>query len=87
MMTVGVHAEIRELYHGFAQSPHNSAMAVDKTIGDKRGRLKHLLIGNFETPKEPLYTAAAAGQPMAFRSVRNCRQKVIRTWSCAWIRS
>ena len=64
-MTVGVHAKILELYHGFAQSSLNTAMAVDKTIGDKRGRLKHLLIRNFETSKEPLYTAAAAGQPMA----------------------
>ena len=82
-MIVGVHAKILELYHGFAQGSLNTAMAVDETIGDKRGRLKHLLIRNFETPKDSLYTTAAAGQPMAFGSVRNCRQKVICTWSCA----
>jgi len=37
-------------------------MAVKKVIGGKRGRLKHLLIRNYEPPKTALY-APVAGQP------------------------
>jgi len=62
LMTVGVHPKIRELYRRFPQSLLTSAMAVKKVIGGKRGRLKHLLIRNYEPPKTPLY-AAVAGQP------------------------
>jgi len=61
LMTVGDHSEIRRLYGDFHQSSITSAMAVEKVIGGKRGRLRHLLIRNYEPPKIPLY-APVAGQ-------------------------
>jgi DNA adenine methylase len=64
LMTVGDHPEIRKLYVDFDQSRITSAMAVEKVIGGKRGRLKHLLIRNYEPPKTPLYTAAATQVPL-----------------------
>jgi len=46
------------------QSSITSAIAVEKIIGGKRDRLRHLLIRNYEPPKTPLYTAAASQMPL-----------------------
>jgi DNA adenine methylase len=64
LMTVGDHPEIRKLYADFDQSRITSAMAVEKVIGGKRGRLTHLLVRNYEPPKTPLYTAVAGQASM-----------------------
>lgn len=64
LMTVGIHPKIRELYRGFPQSSVTSSMAVKKVIGGKRGRLRHLLIRNYEPPKTPLYAAVASQVPL-----------------------
>jgi len=59
LMTVGDHPEIRKLYADFDQSCITSAMAVEKVIGGKRDRLRHLLIRNYEPPKMRLYAPVA----------------------------
>jgi DNA adenine methylase len=59
LMTVGDHPAVRELYANYPQSTLTSAVAVEKVIGGKRGRLRHLLVRNYEPPKTPLYISAA----------------------------
>jgi DNA adenine methylase len=60
LMTVGDHPKIRKLYANFRKSSVTSPIAVEKVIGGKRRRLKHLLIRNYELPKQPLYTCTAS---------------------------
>jgi DNA adenine methylase len=64
LMTVGVHPKMLELYRGFPHTSVTSALAVEKVIGGRRGRLRHLLIRNYEPPKTPLYTVAASQMPL-----------------------
>jgi hypothetical protein len=65
LMTVGDHKIIREVYAGFPQSSITSAMSAEKMFaGARRGRLRHLLIRNYEPPKIPLYTATASQLPL-----------------------
>ena len=64
LLTVGDHPKIRRLYGDYPQDVLKSAIAVEKVIGAKRRQLKHLVIRNYEPPREPLYTITA-GQVMA----------------------
>jgi len=61
LIAIGDHPEIRKLYADFDQSRITSAMALEKVIGRKRGRLTHLLIRNYEPAGTPLY-APVPGQ-------------------------
>jgi DNA adenine methylase len=65
LMTVGDHKIIREVYADFPQSSITSALSAEKMFaGAKRGRLRHLLIRNYEPPKTPLYAAVASPMPL-----------------------
>jgi DNA adenine methylase len=64
LVTIGEHKIIRDIYADFYMRSVTSPMAVKKVIGGKRGRLRHLLIRNYDPPKIPLYTATA-GRLMA----------------------
>lgn len=65
LMTVGDHKIIREVYADFAQRSITSTMSAERmSAGAKRGRLRHLLIRNYEPPKTPLYTATASQAPL-----------------------
>ena len=59
LMTAGDHPEIRQLYSRFFQSAVTSHVAVRKVIAGRRPRLRHLVIRNYEPPKEPLYIPSA----------------------------
>jgi hypothetical protein len=63
-MTVGAHRKTRELYRGFPRSSVTSSVTVKKVIGGKRDRLRHLLIRNYEPPREPIHMSAAGQVPL-----------------------
>lgn len=64
LMTVGNHPRIRELYADFPQTSITSSMNVRKVARRSKGSLKHLLIRNYDPPKQPLYTCAASQLPL-----------------------
>lgn len=64
LMTVGDHSEVRKLYSGFPQSRLTTATAVEKVVGAKRSRLVHLLIRNYQPPRESLYAGVAGKTPL-----------------------